>query len=845
MPIDNPGDAPDFITPAMQRLAAGCDLPAFSDWFAAEYAAYFLEGARMRQKEDPADEARRAARALAREIWRITPDPAHGWRPRPAPRKPGRNDPCVCGSGRKFKLCCESLMQELPPLEMAPASMAGLLFPLGPPAWRQPQALLGMLPAMLASCTSGWYEVQGALAVVDLLEPVFAAPKRLGDAYSDVFDQLQDAMQEAGLEARREQLARRVADQGAGKQLRCTALSRLAVMICDRGDSAQAWDAFRSAQRLDPGDPQLLQAEMLMLLAEGRAEEARQRAPLLAARARRLGYDELAGILLELGDKGLDALERLDPGGVDAEEERGWIALLREAASSLKAETFEALHEVECVANAEGTELIVRPAKATLRETKSWSASFAAQQPMLVGLSGDASEILDDPAQAQRWLATHAQSAAALPVLDDLLLAARQMVLEGGSSELLAAACELAFAAADMLVAALRRWPEAEVPWGVHDNRPLLRVVSQAIDFALQTGKRERGLDWMRWMLARNPNDNHGWREVQRRELLAMGDAAGAIALLDAYPDDMPPAQHDRALALFMLGRTAEAGRLLRRAHAEFPAFVGALLPDTLDRPPGEMTGTVAVGGAEHAWEWRAEVRAQWARCGALDWLRGLGLPAAQQKEKAWAAPKPQRSKSRSKAAAREPTPAEDAGRIALLERHFGERLPWLMGWLAGVAWCPGTVMPTAWVHEPLQQLDGLADEAALNEILSALMEQYNAMNHQRLEAAALAAVPLPETIAPQDDAAWLAFAGGFVQVAEVHARGGWRSAGVTVSTRNPLFAPLYQLAARAQPGPGGWRAQGDEAQPLLAVAGDTEPVRALLSHALQPLWQTALAARS
>ena len=26
---------------------------------------------------------------------------------RPAPDKPGRNDPCVCGSGRKFKKCCE------------------------------------------------------------------------------------------------------------------------------------------------------------------------------------------------------------------------------------------------------------------------------------------------------------------------------------------------------------------------------------------------------------------------------------------------------------------------------------------------------------------------------------------------------------------------------------------------------------------------------------------------------------------------------------------------------------------------------------------------------------------
>ena len=25
-------------------------------------------------------------------------------------KKPGRNDPCICGSGKKFKKCCESKM---------------------------------------------------------------------------------------------------------------------------------------------------------------------------------------------------------------------------------------------------------------------------------------------------------------------------------------------------------------------------------------------------------------------------------------------------------------------------------------------------------------------------------------------------------------------------------------------------------------------------------------------------------------------------------------------------------------------------------------------------------------
>jgi hypothetical protein len=32
--------------------------------------------------------------------------PAPGLDPRPSPAKPGRNDPCPCGSGKKYKKCC-------------------------------------------------------------------------------------------------------------------------------------------------------------------------------------------------------------------------------------------------------------------------------------------------------------------------------------------------------------------------------------------------------------------------------------------------------------------------------------------------------------------------------------------------------------------------------------------------------------------------------------------------------------------------------------------------------------------------------------------------------------------
>lgn len=78
-------------------------------------------------------------------------------------------------------------------------------------------------------------------------------------------------------------------------------------MLADRGEYAQAWTLFHEAQRLSPDDAQLLQLEMLTLLSEGRDQEARARAPMLAAQARKLGYSDLAQVLVDLGQHGLAA----------------------------------------------------------------------------------------------------------------------------------------------------------------------------------------------------------------------------------------------------------------------------------------------------------------------------------------------------------------------------------------------------------------------------------------------------------------------------------------------------------------------------------------------------------
>jgi len=63
----------------------------------------------------PDPQTRRAlTAALGATIWNATPLPENGYRPRPL-RRPERNEPCPCGSGRKYKKCC-ALAPAFPPI---------------------------------------------------------------------------------------------------------------------------------------------------------------------------------------------------------------------------------------------------------------------------------------------------------------------------------------------------------------------------------------------------------------------------------------------------------------------------------------------------------------------------------------------------------------------------------------------------------------------------------------------------------------------------------------------------------------------------------------------------------
>ena len=873
-----------LIDQMFTRLLRGDSLQDFGDWFASAAAA----------PGGPVDDPR-AARAMARALWGAVPLPSNHWRARGLP-KIERNDPCHCGSGRKYKHCCASFGHVGLPFD---AQMLTALAIQHAPPEALGAASVRALPAhALAQAAMFWMEQDQPGQVVAVLGPMFEQPQGLDERHEPAFDTLMEALLALGQQTRRFALARQIAGH-RDKALATAARARLVSMLADQGNHAEAWAVFKQAQRDAPDDPQLWHLELVTLLSEGRADEARLRGPLLAAKARRAGHDELARVLAELGEHGLAAIHDRMAQDMDEPHDvlaHAWLALCAQLPAELDAAAARALHRIEITepprrrrapkapdaASLDGAMrwLRVRPARALAALERRWQRSFVVGKPDMVWLDGDADGLLVDLPAAAEFLRREPQAWLSVAVLDDLLLAVRELLAEDESPALRQSAWQLSQHALRLLRALLEPAVDAAsasarrlgVEWIHTPSRPLLRLLAQAIAFGLD--QQREVLPLLEWSVALNPQDNHGWRALLADAWIAADRHADALALLERYPDDFPPSRHRRALALHALGRHDEAAAELARAHADYPAYLNALWPDVLDAPPPEDGPGLTVGGVQAAYEYRAEARADWVRTGALAWSRTLALPAPRKRR---AAPR--------KAAAQRPAGDDNASLLAggtdlaalalpdAQRQHLRTHYDWprLHGYLTAIAWAPGMAMPAAWVPAALgwrtqpPPRTAAAQHKAINADLDALMRLYNSLNAHLVNAGP--DTPMPLDLAHElvgadtsaaDDAALLAWAAGFMQGAEQCAAD-WRRAGRPLKARpakagaslgTTAFATLYALAARVPRAAGEdaahWQATQDDGQPLLVglQAAGALPVADQLHLALTDLWQVTLPLR-
>ena len=551
----------EWLDEAFERIVAGQPLDEFSAWFVTRFDS---AGDLQPLSAADADWSRRGRLALARWFWAQTPVPDNNWRPRGLPA-PGRNQPCYCGSGRKYKHCCHEFADVHPPLDHD--TLLGMALDHASAAALAPEQLRKLPAHALVVAADDWNESGQAERTVALLEPLFL--RHLGQLSADheiVLDILATAMLERQQERRRKALLEHVS-QSKVLALATTARARLVAMLSDQGDHDGAWALFQKTRNLSPRDPQLWSLELTLLLGQGRSEEAQLRAPLLAAQARKTGLPELAEMLLQLADESVDIRRDSSKDAQLLAEPiaQFWLALGEAVPADTAPSAWQALYDVDkfnvdadassddvTPAGADATLLcVLQPLTPLQTIERRWHKRWRINKPNLTWLTtDDDGQLPDDGDQVLAFLRKNPKAWLSFDILDDLVLAGAELTFHDVPDVLLAATQRLIDHALGGLRALLGADP-VQLPWGFMENRPALRLLAQGVELAYARKKKDVWDSLLAWGLDLNPVDNHGWRHARTESLLQQANFEQALQLMARYPDDTPPSEHNRALALF------------------------------------------------------------------------------------------------------------------------------------------------------------------------------------------------------------------------------------------------------------------------------------------------------
>lgn len=852
-------DFSQVLQQAFARLLDGEGLEAFCNWFSQ--AALASEQGVGSLTAQHVSSLSRLQRHLARHLWGLMPMPANRWRARGVP-KVERNAPCYCGSGKKFKQCCAEFEHAPFPLgtdEMLVTALEG-----AEAKWLTGEHLRHVPAQALGMAALNWNDAGLETKTLALLGPLFDEPSRLDERHETALDALLEALLNLGQDDQRRLLLDRLVGH-ANKVLATAARSRLVSVLADRGEEDKAWALFHELSRFNPNDPQLWGLELTLLLTQGRQEEARLRAPLLAARARKSGLDDLAASLLQMAQDGIASAYENRNDEVDDPEDLEWLELMKAVPTAIDPATLQSLYKVSRYPMEEDGEsftlVSLQPDKKQADLNTRWRRKFLVGKPEMTWLEGDVDCLLGSLPEALAFMQKNPTAWLSAEVLDGLLLAALELCEDDVPGPVLKAARRLAKHAMAVLSELVG---EAQLHWIELAHRPLLRCLALAIELARQAHDDTGVVALLRQGLSLNPHDNHGWRGILAPMLIAQGHHEEALALMARYPGDMPPSEHLRSMALLGMGQKTEAETVLRAAHEAYPLFLNTLLPERMTAPPEEPGPGLLMGGATAAWYHRLEWRALWVRSGALAWARELQLPEpAPAKSR-----KPPKVKKTTKSA---PPPA--AGRPANKDTISGAKglskpfdtkalktlqkicsdYPRLHGLMLAVAWSPQMVMPNAWLQAAMPLLDRMPNtrteattSKAQSEAMNATMQLYNHVNQEVLDHFSDAMPPLEGLLklVVLSDAAVFSCAAGFAQGAELSAAA-WARQGHKVTGNTGAFGRLRGLAARAVVQGGQARFEHDGGAPLLQEMDvDAPPPQISLIQALAELWPTVIGSR-
>lgn len=553
--------------------------------------------------DDPAEVQRHPMRKVLRADapqffrslgWLIAssmPLPAQGWQPQRMPL-PGRNEPCLCGSGTQFKHCCAHLIEGAPPLD--PVFLASLVVGVMPvKAWADLPASR-VPPDAVASAAHALHEGGRQRDALRLLEPWAKVPAPWPANRVELLDLLADLYLELGHPRKRKSLAEAMVARGDAA-VQSLGWQRLSMMASDAGDAEAAHDAFERAQRLTPDDPRVALLEVTTLLSSGEVDRAHERAAFHARRLERLPQAaELAPQIEGLRQLASGELDHLVPGAGDDDDDDDddddlldGLGFFAELADWLHRQPPPRLRLDLAAATTEDLGEL-RPDKPLRPALKAWQQAFTPETS-----AGGLQSL--DPGRWWPLLQRHPALLDSFDVLD-ALLGTLDIVPFGLAADAQKALLERALGLWTLL---RQRFAQARCEWAWTGNRPALRLLLRRVEHD-DTPRAEHSFEWLRALVeVLNPDDNHGLRDRLAAVLLRRGDFAAALALAERYPDDFVGLQLLHARALLALQRLPEAEAVFAAALRDNPHVLPLLTARRAPRLPD--VDSYGVGSPEQA----------------------------------------------------------------------------------------------------------------------------------------------------------------------------------------------------------------------------------------------------
>ena len=614
---------------AARKVLEGVDDSAFLDWARnsiPHLAPGMLAGF-------PSEEHHRQAFWIGVSIWNAAPSPWNHYQSSPLP-KPGRNEACPCGSGMKYKRCCDRMqpVPDMPTLafwpviaEICPKTEINRM--LGDP--RFPLEGIGLMTEHFLN--SGDFP-----QVIKMLEPLLSGgAERIRNENAHWIDMLCDAYDEQHRTPRKKLALLDSMTRHRLKFVQAEAWQRLCTIRIDADDFEGAREAFAAAMRSGPDSPSLPMLELTLLGAFGEIDQARRRArfwlqkweshedelPELIATLRKAIVDPLSALQLTVVEAtGDDRIQRLQQ----------WLAVnLEQPAIGWDTEACGLLDvygdddEKPAWAQREATTLI--PPKELDQALRAWREAVDIDKPFATSLEPMAFDNLWVDADEDAWLTvleSHPEAIDHLDILDDLVLLLREHPLSGsvyGADHMIPPLLQRARRILEMSPIG----DDRILPWGFLENRPGLRLLTQLVLHYLDTDAQAELIELTKWFLELNPEDNQGFRSILINQYLQTENYAEALELAQRYPRELlVDITYGRALALFGLDRKEEAESALAAAINQSPLVAEYLGRSRVSRPEFHGPG-ITVGGPDEAWLYRDEMRNTWKNTkGVMNWLK-------------------------------------------------------------------------------------------------------------------------------------------------------------------------------------------------------------------------------